>query len=121
MGRESDSWLLCFQHHPDYFHFANASHSQTASMRFGVGFGDLVQAGKLAWTVYNACKDSSENFQRLSSEVASLHVVLRETEDNLGEFPGLDTSRVNRLQILTDGRHETLNELEKLIYFHMIV
>ncbi|KAI8628430.1 hypothetical protein F5Y19DRAFT_476414 [Xylariaceae sp. FL1651] len=84
-------------------------------MSFGVGFGDLVLASKLAWAVYKACKDSGESFQRLSSEVASLHVVLKETEDYLNEFPELDTSRVNRLQILTDGCYSTLQDLEKLM------
>jgi hypothetical protein len=84
-------------------------------MSFGVSFGDLVLASKLAWTVYKACKDSGESFQRLSGEVASLHVVLKETEDYLDEFPDLDTSRVNRLQILTSGCHGTLKDLEKLM------
>ncbi|OTA92775.1 hypothetical protein M434DRAFT_31531 [Hypoxylon sp. CO27-5] len=84
-------------------------------MSFGVGFGDLVLASKLAWTVYKACKDSSENFKRLSSEVASLHVILKETEDYLNEFSELDTSRKNRLTILTDGCNATLQDLEKLL------
>ncbi|KAJ8108531.1 hypothetical protein ONZ43_g6396 [Nemania bipapillata] len=84
-------------------------------MSFGVGFGDIVLASSLAWSVYKACKDSSENFQRLSGDVASLHVVLKETEDYLGEFTDLDMSRVNRLQILTDGCRDTLKDLEKLL------
>ncbi|KAI0839967.1 hypothetical protein F5Y06DRAFT_19345 [Hypoxylon sp. FL0890] len=84
-------------------------------MSFGVGFGDLVLASKLAWTVYKACKDSGENFKRLSSEVASLHVVLKETEDYLNEFSEIDTSRKNRLTILTDGCNATLQDLEKLL------
>lgn len=84
-------------------------------MSFGVGFGDLVLASKLAWSIYKACKDSGENFKRLSSEVASLHVVLKETEDYLTEFSDLDTSRKNRLTILTDGCYSTLQDLEKLL------
>ncbi|KAF3068499.1 hypothetical protein GL218_08380 [Daldinia childiae] len=84
-------------------------------MSFGVGFGDLVLASKLAWNVYKACKDSGENFKRLSSEVASLHVVLKETEDYINEFSKLDTSRKNRLNILTDGCNATLEDLQKLL------
>lgn len=84
-------------------------------MSFGVGFGDLVLASKLAWNVYKACKDSGENFKRLSSEVASLHVVLKETEDYIDEFPELNTSRKNRLNILTDGCNATLEDLQKLL------
>ncbi|KAI1482255.1 hypothetical protein K445DRAFT_376914 [Daldinia sp. EC12] len=84
-------------------------------MSFGVGFGDLVLASKLAWNVYKACKDSGENFKRLSSEVASLHVVLKETQDYIDEFPELDISRKNRLNILTDGCNATLEDLQKLL------
>ncbi|KAJ8126753.1 hypothetical protein O1611_g6888 [Lasiodiplodia mahajangana] len=84
-------------------------------MSFGVSFGDIVLASSLAWRVYKGCKDSGESFQRLSGDVASLHVVLKETEDYLGEFTDLDTSRVNRLQILTDSCRNTLNDLEKLL------
>ncbi|KAI1166772.1 hypothetical protein F5B18DRAFT_31684 [Nemania serpens] len=84
-------------------------------MSFGVSFGDLVLASSLAWKVYKACKDSSEDFQRLSGDVASLHVVLKETEDYLGEFRDLDVSRVNRLRILADGCRDTLQDLEKLL------
>lgn len=84
-------------------------------MSFGVSFGDVVLASTLAWKVYKACKDSSESFQRLAGEVASLHVVLKETKDYLDELRDLETSRVNRLRILTDGCHATLTDLEKLI------
>ncbi|KAI0799290.1 hypothetical protein GGR55DRAFT_692823 [Xylaria sp. FL0064] len=84
-------------------------------MSFGVSFGDVVLASTLAWRVYKACKDSGESFQRLSADVASLHVVLKETEDYLGEFHDLDVSRVNRLQILTTGCHDTLKDLERLL------
>ncbi|KAI1073439.1 hypothetical protein F5B20DRAFT_567000 [Whalleya microplaca] len=84
-------------------------------MSFGVGFGDLVLASKLAWTVYKACKDSSDNFRRVSSEVASLHVVLKETEDYLSEFSELDVSRRNRLTVLISGCNDILHEFEKLL------
>lgn len=72
-------------------------------------------ATKFAWSMYKACKDSSDDFKRLSHEVASLHVVLKETEDYVKEFPELDASRRNRLEILTDGCHQTLQDLDKLI------
>ncbi|KAI5919667.1 hypothetical protein F4810DRAFT_703441 [Camillea tinctor] len=90
-------------------------------MSFGVGFGDLVLASRLAWTVYKACKDSGDNFKRLSGEVSSLHVVLKETEDYLGEFTSLDASRIYRLKILTDSCYETLKDLEKMLnsYDHL--
>ncbi|KAI8965163.1 hypothetical protein F5Y11DRAFT_362629 [Daldinia sp. FL1419] len=74
-------------------------------MSFGVGFGDLVLASKLARNVYKACKDSGE----------TLHVRLKEAEDYIDESPELDTSRKNRLNILTDGCNTTLEDLQKLL------
>jgi chromosome segregation ATPase len=84
-------------------------------MSFGVGLGDVVQISRLAWNVYKSCKESSEDFRRLSSEVASLHVILKETEDYINEFTELDASRKNRLEILTDACNSTLQDLEKLV------
>ncbi|KAI1493405.1 hypothetical protein F5X96DRAFT_688284 [Biscogniauxia mediterranea] len=85
---------------------------------FGVGFGDLTLTSKLEWTVYKAYKDSGDNFKRLSSEVSLLHVVLKGTEDYLGEFESLDTSRIRRLKMLTDSCHEPLKDLEKMLNPH---
>lgn len=84
-------------------------------MSFGVGVGDLLVATKFAWSMYKACKDSSDDFKRLSNEVASLHVVLKETEDYLKEFPEIEISRRNRLDILTDGCLDTLKDLDRLL------
>lgn len=84
-------------------------------MSFGVGLGDLLQITRLAWDIYKACRESSEDFRRLSQEVASLHVVLKETEDYMNEFTDLHTSRRYRLEILTDGCNGTLQDLQKLL------
>ncbi|KAH8205373.1 hypothetical protein TruAng_000452 [Truncatella angustata] len=84
-------------------------------MSFGVGFGDVVLLSKLAWNVYLACKESSDDFRRLSTEVASLHVVLKETEVYINEFTDLDPSRKNRLEILTNGCSGTLGDIERLL------
>lgn len=56
-----------------------------------------------------------DDFKRLSNEVASLHVVLKETEDYVHEFTDFDTSRNYRLKILTDGCNDILKDLEKLL------
>ncbi|KIK61254.1 hypothetical protein GYMLUDRAFT_43314 [Collybiopsis luxurians FD-317 M1] len=84
-------------------------------MSFGIGVGDVVVVSKFAWFLYKSCKESSEDFRRLSTEVASLHVVLKETEDTMSEFTDLDKSREYRLKILTDGCKTTLDDLEKLL------
>ncbi|KAI0426266.1 hypothetical protein F5Y09DRAFT_351415 [Xylaria sp. FL1042] len=77
-------------------------------MSFGVSFGDVVLASTLAWRVYKACKDSDESFRRLSGEVASLHFVLKETEDYLGEFYDLDVSLSN-VTLLTAFNSSLIN------------
>lgn len=84
-------------------------------MSFGVGLGDVLLLSKLAWDVYLDCKEASDDFRRLATEAASLHVVLKETEVYLNEHQELDPSRKNRLQILTNGCRETLDDLRKLL------
>jgi hypothetical protein len=84
-------------------------------MSFGIGIGDIFLLSKLAWDIYIACKESNDDFRRLSTEVASLHVVLKETEVYMQEFTELDTSRKNRLEILTSGCNDILKDLEKLL------
>lgn len=84
-------------------------------MSFGVGLGDVLLLSKLAWDVYLTCKEASDDFRRLATEVASLHVVLKETEVYMNEYTELDTSRRNRLEILTSGCRGTLEDLEELL------
>ena len=79
------------------------------------GIGDVVLLGTLTWKLYRSCKESSNEFNRIASEVASLHVVIKETEENLQESQGLSLSRDARLTILVDGCKDVLNDLEKLL------
>ncbi|KAJ7712542.1 hypothetical protein B0H16DRAFT_1342290 [Mycena metata] len=84
-------------------------------MSFGFGVGDIVLAASLAWRLYKGCKESSEGFRRMSSELISLHAVLSETSDYLEEYGGeLPDSRKNRLNTLIDGCLNSLQELEAL-------
>lgn len=80
-----------------------------------VGVGDIVVVGTLAWKLYKNCKESSAEFKRISSEVASLHVVIKETEENVNESQGLSPSREARLTILLDGCKEVLADLDGLL------
>ena len=80
-----------------------------------VGVGDIVVVGTLAWKLYKNCKESSAEFKRISSEVASLHVVIKETEENVDESQGLSPSREARLTILLDGCKEVLSDLDRLL------
>ncbi|OBT79526.1 hypothetical protein VF21_01313 [Pseudogymnoascus sp. 05NY08] len=84
-------------------------------MSFGVGIGDIILLGTLTWKLYKNCKESSAEFNRISSEVASLHVVIKETEEYVSETEGLSPSRDARLTILIDGCKEVLTELESLL------
>ncbi|KAJ7745713.1 hypothetical protein B0H16DRAFT_1321519 [Mycena metata] len=84
-------------------------------MSFGFGVGDIVLATSLAWRLYKGCKEASEGFRRMSSELLSLHAVLSETSDYLEEYGGeLPESRKNRLNTLVDGCLISLQELEAL-------
>jgi hypothetical protein len=85
-------------------------------MSLGVGLGDVIVVSTLAWKLFKACKDSSEDFQRLSTELMSLHAVLKETEEYTKENADhLDTSRKYRLEILCQGCHGVLADLEGLL------
>ncbi|KXX81534.1 Potassium channel AKT1 [Madurella mycetomatis] len=84
-------------------------------MSFGVGVGDLALVPRSAWRLYKACKQSSEDFARLSTELLSLHAVLSETHDFLMENPGLDTSRHHRLSMLCSQCNSILEGLESIV------
>jgi hypothetical protein len=84
-------------------------------MSFGVGADDIILIANLAWNLYKSCKDSSDEFKRISHEVASLHVVLKETEEYLEQSKGLSPTRDQRLGTLAGGCKDTLSELERLL------
>jgi hypothetical protein len=86
-------------------------------MSFDTGTGQLIdQVAAHAWDLYKACKDSSDEFKRISSEVASLHVVLKETEEYLKESKGLNSpTRDDRLGTLIEGCNEVLTTLKRLL------
>ncbi|KUJ06884.1 uncharacterized protein LY89DRAFT_602667, partial [Mollisia scopiformis] len=48
----------------------------------GYGVGDFIAVGQLAWKVYKACKGAPGEFQELSRELSSLHIILAELEDD---------------------------------------
>ncbi|GAB1317973.1 hypothetical protein MFIFM68171_08183 [Madurella fahalii] len=85
-------------------------------MSSGEGFDGLTLVTSSCWRLYKACKDSSEGFARLSTELISLHATLKETHDILVEN-GAETevSRWYRLSMLCDGCRATLDELDAII------
>ncbi|KAI9805505.1 MAG: hypothetical protein M1825_000756 [Sarcosagium campestre] len=85
-------------------------------MSFGFGVTDVITISRLAWKVYKTCKDSSDDFKRISTEVASLHVILKETEEFLGEKDnGLTDARQERLQVLLESATDVLHDLDRLL------
>lgn len=85
------------------------------NMSFGIGAGDIIQISTLAWNLYKNCKESSEEFKRISHEVASLHVVLKETEEFLEESKALSPTRSQRLNTLVEGCKDILAELKRML------
>ena len=84
-------------------------------MSFGVGVSDIALITRSAWRLYKACKDSSEDFARLSAELLSLHAVVNETDEFLADNPRLDTSRRHRLSMLCEQCQSTLNDLDAIV------
>jgi len=84
-------------------------------MSFGVSVGDLIQVGTLSWNLYRGCRDSSIEFKRISQEVASLHVVIKETEEQFAESRGLSPTRAQRLAFLVEGTNDVLQDLKRLL------
>lgn len=82
-------------------------------MSFGVGITDVLTISKLAWSVYKNCKESSDDFRRVSTEVASLHVILKETEEFLNEDNCLSETRRARLGTLIETSTDVLNDLKR--------
>lgn len=80
-------------------------------MSFGFSASDIVTISTLAWKTYKTCKGSSDEFKRIASEVASLHCVLKETEELLDEDSGLSPSRRARLTVILETSSEVLSDL----------
>ncbi|KAF7361267.1 ANK-REP-REGION domain-containing protein [Mycena sanguinolenta] len=84
-------------------------------MSFGVGLGDIALVTTWTWSIYKSCKESSEDFRKMTGELMGLHAVLCEMKDFMEENGDqLEDSRRNRLTILMDGCKSSLQELYDL-------
>ncbi|KAJ7019824.1 hypothetical protein C8F04DRAFT_1275814 [Mycena alexandri] len=84
-------------------------------MSFGIGVGDIVLVATLAYNLYKGCKESSDDFRRMSSELGSLYAVLGETSDYIKEYgEELPDSREYRLHMVLHSCLHSLQELEAL-------
>lgn len=83
-------------------------------MSFGYGISDLITTSTLAWRIYKTCKDLSDGFKSISSEVASLHVVLKEVEESLS-VQRLNSAQGTQLRVLGEGCSNVLKDLKLLM------
>ena len=83
-------------------------------MAFGYGVGDVIATGKLAWTVYKACKDAPASFGTVAQEVIALEAVVRQFEEAF-EGQALSTTEQDRLKAVCQGCQDVLNELQDLV------
>jgi len=81
-------------------------------MSFGFSVGDIITVSKFAFKIYRACKDSATDFQTISGEVISLHIVLKETKHLTAECGKLDAEREADLVQIGNGCREVLEDLE---------
>lgn len=88
-------------------------------MSFGFSISDFELITSYAWKVYRACKSASSDFEEITQEALSLHVVLKELEDTARD----PTSLINRaadskkqeLSRSIQNCQRTLGALDKLV------
>jgi hypothetical protein len=83
-------------------------------MSFGYSVGDFIALGTPAWQLYRSFKEAPNSFGNISTEVLSLHVVLKEAEETLFARP-LSPTQQERLEAIGDGCYRVLEDLEKLV------
>ena len=88
--------------------------SKTIRMSFGYSISDFITLGQLAWTVYKSCKDAPESFGNISQEVLSLHVIIKEFEDNVSG-QAMTAAQLTGLRTVGDGCRSVLRDLESLV------
>src|ERR1700733_15560938 len=81
---------------------------------FGFGVGDFIAIGTLALNLYKSCKEAPESFGNISSEVLSMHIVLKEVEEEVLARP-LAPTKQERLEAIGEGCHLVLNDLDNLV------
>jgi hypothetical protein len=73
----------------------------------------LISISRLAWTVYERCRDSSEEFQRISNDVKLMHANINEAQLLLEEYQWeLSPKRRENLQTILNTCTESLDELD---------
>ncbi len=66
-------------------------------MMTNIGAGDVLALSALAFKCYRICKESSEQFRRIATEVSSLRSTLDEVKEAIEENQPLSPTRQERL------------------------
>ncbi|KAH8597323.1 hypothetical protein B0O99DRAFT_593060 [Bisporella sp. PMI_857] len=83
-------------------------------MSFGFSVGDFLAVGQLAWQVYRKCKTAPSEFKSVSSQLVSLHIVIKDVHATIEEWELPEAKKDDLLQIVGDAK-ETLEELDQLL------
>ena len=81
---------------------------------FGYGIGDAVAIGKLAWTVYKACKGIPASFGHIAQEVLALEAMIRQFQEVFEGQP-LSIVEQERLNHVGQGCEDVLTNLLDLV------
>ena len=83
-------------------------------MSFGFSVGDFVAVGQLAWKVYRKCKTAPSEFKAISSQLISLHIVIKDVKETIEEWDLSEEKKADLLQIGEDSKG-ALDELDRLL------
>lgn len=80
-----------------------------------VGAGDIIALSALAFKCYKICKESSEQFRRIATEVSSLRSTLDEIQEALEDNQPLSPTRQDRVNKGVRECHLCLKDLQTLL------
>ena len=83
-------------------------------MNFGFSASDLIICIKLTRRVWRDCRDAPNGFRTVSTEVASLQLVLEEVQETVSDHE-LDQSKQNNLVTIVEGCNDVLEELREVL------
>ncbi|KAI9892057.1 MAG: hypothetical protein M1814_001762 [Vezdaea aestivalis] len=81
-------------------------------MSLGLSASDFITVPRFAWKVYIALKTSSSNYRDLCNEVLTVHVVLKEIEENI---ENIDSDKSKRLAQLALHCKNVLEDIEEIL------
>jgi hypothetical protein len=85
-------------------------------MNKSLSSNDLVSTSQWAWTIYERCRDSSDEFQKISNDVKLLHANLYEAQILLKEYEWqLSPKRKETLQVILSVCIESLDDLNSQV------